>query len=158
MFSWWFSRWCPEVGLGIKMYNRSDFTFRFTLTFTSAFLLKNNIWVPFMLGSWNLIYYLPRPKPFTQCQSCLSVWGEVRGQMYNWSDWAFENGFWKLLIQMLLPYGQRPKAEAFFFCHSIFSLLFLCVCFVPEFVCDTGMAFLNWLSTLYCLLLIKWPF
>ena len=37
----------PGVGLGIKMYNKSDFTLRFR----SAFLLEVIIWIPFMLGS-----------------------------------------------------------------------------------------------------------
>ena len=38
---------CPGVGLGVKMYHRSDFT----LTFMSTFLLEVITWVPFMLGS-----------------------------------------------------------------------------------------------------------
>ena len=37
---------CPGVGLGVKMYDRSDFT----LTFISVFLLEVIAWVSFMLG------------------------------------------------------------------------------------------------------------
>ena len=40
-------RSCPEMGLGIKMYSRSGFTFKFTLTFMSMFLLEVITWVPF---------------------------------------------------------------------------------------------------------------
>ena len=41
----------PRGGVGVKMYNRSDFTFKVTLTFMSEFLLEVITWVPFMLGS-----------------------------------------------------------------------------------------------------------
>ena len=49
------------MGLGVKMYNGSDFT----KTYTSAFLLEVIGLVPFMLGSWNLVCYLHSPKPST---------------------------------------------------------------------------------------------
>ena len=38
------------------------YTFKFTLTFTSMFLLEIITWIPYILGSWNLVCYLPRPK------------------------------------------------------------------------------------------------
>ena len=40
-------RSCPGVGLGVKMYNRSGFTFKFILTFMSTFLLEVITCVPF---------------------------------------------------------------------------------------------------------------
>ena len=42
---------CPGMGLGVKMYNRSDFAFKFILIFTSVFLLEVITLVPLMLGS-----------------------------------------------------------------------------------------------------------
>ena len=41
------------------------FTFKFTLTFT--FHLEVLTWVPFMPVCWNLLCFLPRPKPSTPC-------------------------------------------------------------------------------------------
>ena len=59
------SSWCC-VRTCMRMSQMFKFTFKFTLTFMSAFLLKV-IWLSFMLGSWNLVCHLPRPKPSTMC-------------------------------------------------------------------------------------------
>ena len=41
------------------------FTFEFTLTFMSTNLFEFLTWIPFMLGKWNLVCYLPRRKSST---------------------------------------------------------------------------------------------
>ena len=69
---------CPGVGLGLEIYKGpSDLTLHFIL----VFLLEVITWIPFMLGSLNLICFLPRPKHSALCLSCLldHTLGGVRG-------------------------------------------------------------------------------
>ena len=63
----------------------------FTLTYTFAFLLEVINWVHFILGSWNLLCYLP-DLTLQLCarvasRSCPVVRLGIR--MYNRSDWAY---------------------------------------------------------------------
>ena len=80
---------CMYLTLITRVYQMLKFTFILTLTFTSPFLLEIRTWVPFMLGSGNLVCYMP----------------------YRDQNKHLENSCGNLCIKILFSYGQRPKGR-----------------------------------------------
>ena len=61
-------------------------TFKFALTFTSAFLLDVITWVPFMLGSLNLVCYFPTTKPSLLELPLVMPWVGLEVKIFNMSN------------------------------------------------------------------------
>ena len=61
-------------------------TFKFALTFTSAFLLDVITWVPFVLGSWNLVCYFPTTKPSLLELPLVMPWMGLEVKIFNMSN------------------------------------------------------------------------
>ena len=100
---------CGYVTLVTRFKQMFKFTFKFTLTFTSAFLLEVITWVLFMLGSWNLLRYLLRPKASTRIAPVSWPWVWLGSKCLTNQIEHLESSCRNLCIQMLLPYGQKAK-------------------------------------------------
>ena len=83
--SLWYHLWgwfWIGVGLLGGAKHRFKFTCKFRCNFTSAFLLQLITVIPYGLESWNLVWYLPRARPFNTWYHCPRVMpmGGARGQ------------------------------------------------------------------------------
>ena len=87
-------------------------------------------WVPFMLGSWHLVCYLPRSKPSTLSCTWAMPWGGARDQMLTDQIEHLENSCWNLCIQMLLHMGKGRGHLC------TFDVLFSLIHFISYIVCN----------------------